>query len=134
MVTLSATVSVTVPVGDDKVVMVCRRPTAAELSRFLGDRFESKGKKVKSRLYEARTALVDKILVDARGASFQDAAGETRVLDASTTLNDDDKRMWAGIMGKPVETWKDLIPESWKSSVAMTFEDAQPDEESDSGN
>ena len=113
--------------GGEKVVFICRRPKAQELSNFLNKRFQTKGTRVKSQLYEAREALIDKILVNVEGAEYEDAAGQVKPLNASTVLSDQDKTHWAGILGESIESWKDLIPMSWKSSAAMTFEDAKPE-------
>lgn len=127
MVTISGVVRVKVQVGSDTVVLVCRRPTAPEQSAFLGARFKTKGRKVKSELYEAREAFIDKILIDAEGAEFASGTG-VRPLNASTDLSAEDRQQWTRIMGKPVDRWQDLIPVSWKSSAAMTFEDPAQDE------
>lgn len=128
MVTIGRTVKVKVQVeGGETVVLVCRRPTAPELSKFLGARFEHKGRKVKSKLYPAREEFIDKILVDVEGAQFERADGSTLPLNRAVELSDADKAHWSGICGTQVEGWKDLIPASWKSSAAMTFEDPQPE-------
>jgi hypothetical protein len=135
MVTIGSTMRVRIPVGEEAVTLVCRRPQAQELSRFLGERFETKRNKVKSRLIEARVALIDKILVDVEGAQYVGEDGETRALCASTALSIGDQRHWTTVLGKTVNAWKDLIPDSWKSSAAMRFEDAAPeDEETSTGN
>jgi hypothetical protein len=133
---ISSTIRIDVPVGDETVTFICRRPTAQEQSKFLTNRFEAKGRKVKSHLYEARAALIDKVLIDVKNAEYETAAGERRPLNKETQLTEEDKRHWSGIFGTAVESWKDLIPMSWKSSAAMHFEDPQPEGEgeAESGN
>ena len=134
MVTIGSTVSIRIPVGDETVTFICRRPSASEHSKFLRDRFEAKGRKMQNHLYEAREALIDKILVDVQGAEFETAEGIGVALNNKTTLNDADVAKWSGLLGVQVTSWKDLIPASWKSSAAMRFEDAQPDDEADEKN
>lgn len=129
MVTIGGTVSIKIPVGDETVTFICRRPTAAEQSRFLKDRFEAKGRKMQNHLYEARAELMDKILQDVVGAQFEGADRKPQTFNKDTVLGETDRAHWSGILGIKVEGWKDLIPASWKSSAAMRFEDAQPDGE-----
>lgn len=131
---ITSNVSIKVPVGGETVTFVCRRPSAQVMSAFLKNRFETKGKRVKSNLYEARATLIDKILFDIEGAEYESADGQSVPLNRNTVLTDADKQKWQGILGIPVNDWKDLIPLSWKSSAAMSFEDAQPDDEADPGN
>jgi hypothetical protein len=128
---IGSTIAINIPVGDETVVLVCRRPTTQEQSQFLKDRFEAKGRKVKSHLYETRVALIDKILLDVKNAEYVTASGEKKPLNSATVLTDEDKRHWSGILGMAVETWKDLIPQSWQSSAAMRFEDTQPEDDED---
>jgi hypothetical protein len=130
---IGSTIAINIPVGDETVVLVCRRPTTQEQSKFLKDRFEAKGRKVKSHLYETRVALIDKILLDVKNAEYETASGERKPLNNGTSLADEDKRHWSGILGTTVETWRDLIPPSWKSSAAMRFEDPQPEDDEDKG-
>jgi hypothetical protein len=125
---ISNRVRIPVPVGDDTVVFICRRPTAAEQSEFLSARFQAKGRKVKSHLYDARQDLIYKVLVDMEGAEYETKAGERQPLNARTLLSDEDKGYWAGILGEQVTSWVDLIPVSWLSSAAMFFEDPAPEE------
>lgn len=135
MVTISRVVKVKVPVeGGETVTLVCRRPTSQELSGFLNARFDTRGKKVKSKLYEARTALINKILVNVEDANFEKADGGCAMLNAQTVLSEEDQAHWSGLLGTPVTGWKDLIPVSWMSSAAMAFEDPAPEDEDDSGN
>jgi hypothetical protein len=126
-------VRISVPVGSETVVFVCRRPSAPELNAFLKQRFEAKGKKVKSHLYEAREELMYRILVDAENAEYEKKDGTMAPLNARTVLSDEDKAHWSSILGKTVSTWIDLIPLSWLSSAAMKFEDPEADEEEDGG-
>ena len=127
-VTISGTIKIDVPVAGATVTLVCRRPTAQELSKFLNARFETQGRKVKSRLYEARTALIDKILVDVKNAEYATPEGEPKPLNCATVLGEREVEYWTAVNGAPVQSWKDLIPMSWKSSAAMHFEDQQPEE------
>jgi hypothetical protein len=126
---ISNRVRIPVPVGGEEVILICRRPTAAETSGFLSRRFTQHGRKVKSKLYEAREELMAQILVDAENAEYETKNGERKPLNAQTVLSDEDKAYWSGILGKTVFNWFDLIPLSWLSSAAMTFEDSAPDGE-----
>ncbi len=123
-VQIKTTRRVAIDVAGETVVFICRIPSAQELSKFLNGRFTQKRNKVESRVYEARAEFIDKILVDVEGAEFEGADKTIRPLNAQTVLTEDDKVMWRGIMGTPVETWKDLIQLSWKSSAALRFEDS----------
>jgi hypothetical protein len=118
-------VRVAVDVGGEDVVFICRTPTARETSVFLNNRFVTKRNKVTSHLYEARAEFISAIVVDVENAQFRNAAGEVLPLNAQTVLTDDDKRQCGAVLGVQIETWKDLIPLSWKSSAAMKFEDSQ---------
>jgi hypothetical protein len=118
-------VRVAVDVGGEDVVFICRTPTAKETSAFLNNRFVTKRNKVTSHLYDARANFMDAIVVDVENAQFRNAAGEVLPLNAQTVLTDDDKRQCGAVLGVQVESWKDLIPLSWKSSAAMKFEDSQ---------
>jgi cytosine/adenosine deaminase-related metal-dependent hydrolase len=122
-------IRIPIPVGDETVVMICRKPSTEELTKFLSQRFQAKGRKVQTHLYEAREELIDKVLVDVENAEYETPGGESRPLTAATVLTDEEKTFCAGVLGRKVESWKDLIPLSWKSSAAMHFEDPQPDSE-----
>jgi hypothetical protein len=128
---IKANVEVNIDVQGETVCLVCRHPSAAELSGLLRGRYQAKGRKVKDRLYETRRDFIDRILIDCRNATFANAKHESVALDASTVLTDEDKTLWSGILGERVEIWKDLIPLNWKSSAAMTFEDQMPSDEGD---
>lgn len=120
-------IRIPIPVGDETVVMICRRPSAEELNRFLSARFQAKGRKVQTHLYEAREALIDKVLIDVENADYEAPNGEFRPLNARTELTAEERTFCSGILGRQVQTWKDLIPLSWKSSAAMHFEDPAPE-------
>ncbi|MFB3828960.1 MAG: hypothetical protein ACE15B_19495 [Bryobacteraceae bacterium] len=125
------TVRVKIPVGSEDVVLICRKPNAGELSQFLNARFVRKGRKIESRLIEARGEFIDRILVDAENVEYETAAGERKPLNRNTQLSEEDKAYAGGILGVKVESWKDLIALNWKSSAAMHFEDAAPEDEED---
>jgi hypothetical protein len=118
-------VRVPVDVGGEDVILICRTPTAKETSSFLNNRFVTKRNKVTSHLYEARADFITAIVVDLENAQFRNAVGEVLPLNAQTVLTDEDKRQCGAVLGVQVESWKDLIPLSWKSSAAMKFEDSQ---------
>ena len=120
---------IAIDVNGDTVVFICRVPSATELSKFLNSRFETKRNKVKSCVYEAREEFINKIATDIENATYAGADGEEKPLNAQTVLSDQDKTYWSGILGVPVQTWKDLIPLSWKSSAAQRFEDSANVEE-----
>ncbi len=128
-VAIRRNIEISIDVSGDKVIIVCRRPTPQEQSAFLNARFEAKGRKVRSHLYEAREALIDKIMVDVRNATYETAAGELKPLNSQTVLAQQDQDHWSSILGVQVQNWKDLIPVSWKSSAAMHFEDPHPEDD-----
>jgi hypothetical protein len=113
-----------IDVNGETVVFVCRVPSAAELSKFLNGRFATVRNKVNSRVYEAREEFINKIAVDVENATYAGADGIEKPLSAATALSDEDKTFWSGMFGQRVESWKDLIPLSWKSSAAQRFEDS----------
>jgi hypothetical protein len=122
---INSNIRVTVPVGIEEVVFVCRRPDGQEISKFLNSRFETRRNKVQSKLYEARERFIDAIVVDVENVTFDDASGQNLPLNKATVLTDADKAHWAAILHIPVDqvTWKALIPLNWKSSAATFFED-----------
>ncbi|HZL56927.1 MAG TPA: hypothetical protein VFC21_07590 [Bryobacteraceae bacterium] len=122
---------VAIDVNGETVVFICRTPSAGEMSAFLNSRFITKRNKVESRAYEAREAFMDKVAIDIENATYAGADGVEKPLDASTVLSSDEKTYLAGILGKPVDSWKDVIPMQWKSSAAQRFEDSAtaPEEE-----
>jgi hypothetical protein len=126
---VSNNIRITVPIGNEDVVFICRRPTTKEISKFLSSRYVQKRNKVETRLYEAREAFVNSILVDVENVTFRNAANESLPLNAATILTEADRASWAMQLDvKPSElTWKDLVPLNWKSGVAMYFEDTQAD-------
>lgn len=127
-IAFESTIRIQIPVGGETVTFVCRQPSAQEVSKFLDTRFETRRNKVRSRVYEARAVLIDKILVDIENAEFRDAEGAVRPLNAQTQLSEQDKAACSAVMGLQVESWKDLIPLNWKASAAMRFEEAAPEE------
>lgn len=131
---LTTKLRIPISVGGETVTMICRQPTAKEVSNFLAQRFETKRNKIKSRLYEARPEFARKILIDVENAQYETSNGEIKQLTAQTVLTEDDTRHATALLGRPVETWLDLIPDSWFSAVAMRFEDAAPEDEDGEGN
>ena len=127
----ATTKRIAIDVNGETVVFICRTPSTPELSQFLNSRFATKRNKVESRVYEARAAFMDKISVDIENATYAAADGQEKPLSVKTDLSADDKTYWSGILGTRVETWKDLVPLTWKSSAAMKFEDssAAPEDE-----
>jgi hypothetical protein len=126
---------VSINIAGDVVTFICRTPTAEEHSKFLNGRFNTKKNRVESNVYPARAAFMDKITVNIEGATYEDAEGVERPLNASTSFTDADKKKWAGELGLPsIESWRDLIPLSWKSSAAQQFEDSATAAEEDEKN
>lgn len=111
--------------GAEKILVVLRRPTPEELNRFLKDRFVTVRNQVRNNLPEARRALIDKILVNVEGLTSENAAGAEIRIDRNLTLTEADRVHFSAMLGFPVETWKDLIPASWKNSWALRFEEAR---------
>jgi hypothetical protein len=135
MALIRATVRIPVDVeGGERVVLVCRRPTAAETSHHLTARFRQKGSRIQNNSTEAREALMDKILVDVEGVEYERPDHSAVKLSAATVFTDEEKAYLSSIFGGRVETWKDAIPVNWKSSAATYFEDnANPSAADDDG-
>jgi hypothetical protein len=120
----SGNMRIRLTIGSEEAVFICRRPTTRESSNFLNTRWvRGKRNKIDDRLYEARRAFIDLILVDLEEVVFKTAAGEVVPLNAAAVLSPADIEHWSQVLGEPVKSWKDLIPVQWKSSVAQRFED-----------
>lgn len=130
---LASKLRIPIAVGGETVTMICRQPTAKEVSAFLSQRFQTHRNKVKSRLYEARPEFARKILQDVENAQYESASGAILPLSAQTVLSDEDRRHAGALLGRAVDSWLDLIPDSWFSAVAMRFEDAAPEDEDEDG-
>jgi hypothetical protein len=129
MAQIANRIRIKIDVAGETVTFICRRPAGRMISEFLTKRFVTRRNKVESRLYEARGEFADSIILDVENAQYERADGTMAALNAETVLTDQDKQYWTGILGSPVQTWKDLIPLNWKVGVAMYFEDAQGDGE-----
>ncbi len=122
---IASTRRVSIDVFGEIVTFICRIPTGDELSKFLNGRFSAKRNKVESNVYPARAAFMDKITQDVEGATFEDAEGVERPLNAGTVLTEADKHKWCKLLAVPsIDSFRDLIPLSWKSSAAQQFEDS----------
>jgi len=132
---LDTTRRITIVVGEEAVTFICRLPAPDEQSKFLNSRFTQKRNKVESNVYPARVAFMDKITLDIEGATFVDAEGAEKPLNASAVLTDADKAKWMKALGlRSIESFLDLIPLSWKSSAAQQFEDNASASEGDEKN
>ncbi|HVW07301.1 MAG TPA: hypothetical protein VHC90_01895 [Bryobacteraceae bacterium] len=132
---IDTTRRIAIEVSGETVTFICRVPTGDEQSKFLNSRFTTKRNKVESNVYPARAAFIDNIAVDVEGATFVDAQGAEKPLNASTSFTDADKAKWAKALGlRSIDSWKDLIPLSWKSSAAQQFEDSANAGEDDGKN
>lgn len=130
---LASKLRIPIAVGGETVIMICRQPTAKEVSTFLAQRFETKRNKVHSRLYEARPVFARKIVLDAENAEYESASGAILPLNARNAIPEEDRRHAAALLGRAVDSWLDLIPDSWLSAVAMRFEDAAADDDDEDG-
>lgn len=120
----AATRRIAIEANGETVVFICRVPSGAEVSAFLNARFVTQRNKVVSNVYTAREAFINKIAIDVENATYEGTDGLEKPLNASVSLTEEEKTYWSGLMGIRVETWKDLIPLSWKSSAAQQFEDS----------
>jgi hypothetical protein len=118
------TISVRVPVGDEEVVLVLRRPSAAEVSRFHNNRFKQHGRRFDNVQGTARIEFIDSILLDVENATYTNAEGVELALNAKVDLEEADRRYAASILGAPVDSWKQLVNPTWKISAAMQFEES----------
>ena len=123
----SKTRRITIPVGDEAVVIIVKEPSSKERSDFLSSRFAMQGRKVKNQMTEARAKFIRPLLLDVENATFEDAQGSPHPLNKSTTLSDEDKSYVELVLGIPVKDWRDLVNVSWLSSAAMAFEDTAPE-------
>ncbi len=115
--------------GGESVTVVLRHPTPEELNKFLKDRFQTVRNVVRNNQPEARRALIDKILVNVEGFTADNAKGEEVQVNKDLVLSDEDRIHWSAVLGFPVQTWKDLIPATWKNSWALRFEESREDAE-----
>jgi len=127
-------IRIRVIVGDETVVLVCRQPTGAEVSKFLSERFTQKGRKITNHHGEARVAFINRILIDVENATYENADGQMLPLNAQTSLTEGDLAYASRILDIPVRDWKDLVNASWKATAAMTFEESQVEDEGSQGN
>ena len=118
---------ITIPVGDDSVVIIVREPSSKERSDFLTARFEMQGRKVKNHQAQARARFIRPLLMDVENATYEDAAGNAQPLNKNTTLAEVDKTSIEAVLGVPINDWRDLLNVSWLSSAAMAFEDPAPE-------
>jgi hypothetical protein len=132
--TLSSNIRIPIPVGDEEVVLICRKPTTEEMNNFLSSRFVAKGRKVQQNFVEERVKLIDKILVNIENVGYENAQGEMVPLTAQTQLSDEDKAHAAALLGCKVGSWKDLINVNWKCAAAMRFEEPQTEDGGDGKN
>ncbi len=132
--TLSSNIRISIPVGDEEVVLICRKPTTDEVNHFLSSRFVARGRKVQQNFVEERVKFVDKVLVNVENVGYENAQGEMVPLTAQTPLSDEDKAHAAKLLGCKVESWKDLINVAWKCAAAMRFEEPQIEEGGDGKN
>ena len=133
-VAISSTRRISIDVGDETVTFVCRPPSGADISTFLSARFKTKRNKVESFVYPARAAFFDRIVINAENATYEAADSTQQTLDAGTMLTDADKTKWGVLLGIQISGWKDLIPLSWKSSLAQRFEDSADAQEAETKN
>ena len=118
---------ITIPVGDESVVIIVREPSSKERSDFLTSRFEMQGRKLKNLQTQARGRFIRPLLMDIENATYEDAAGNAQPLNKNTTLAEADKTYIETVLGIPVNDWRDLVNASWLSSAAMAFEDPAPE-------
>lgn len=123
MALISPHKTIRIDVGEgEPVELIVRRPNAAEHSAFLKSRLKERRNKVKTEVFEARQAFLDKILVDCRGVKIEDADGESIDLNAKTEITPGLRELY-GLGDK--DGWRDLIPVNWKSTAAMHFEESE---------
>ena len=118
---------ITIPVGDESVVIIVREPSSKERSDFLTSRFEMQGRKLKNLQTQARGRFIRPLLMDIENATYEDVAGNAQPLNKNTTLAEADKTYIETVLGIPVNDWRDLVNASWLSSAAMAFEDPAPE-------
>ena len=120
---------ITIPVGDEQVILILREPTSKERSDFLTARFQVQGRKVKSHVSEARARFIRPLLLEIENAEYENADGVFVPLNSKVTLSETDKSSVGLVLGAPVNDWRDLVNVTWLSSAAMAYEDAAPETE-----
>jgi hypothetical protein len=115
---------VIVPVGNEEVTLILRRPSAEEVSRFHNKRFVQHGRKFDNVQGTARINFIDSVLIDVANATYTNAAGLELPLNSKVELDEEDRRYASAILGAPVTSWKDLVNPTWKISAAMQFEES----------
>lgn len=95
----------TIHLGEsDNPVLILRRPTLKELRSFLQPRFEIRENCIEDHSVEVREEFIDSLLVGCENI-------EIRINGIYKPLSPE------------VADWKELIPLSWKISVALQFEE-----------
>jgi hypothetical protein len=126
--TFTKQIRIPIEVGEEQVILICRKPTADEVNQFLSARFVAKGRKVEQHFVQERVKFIDKILIGVENAGYENAQGELVVLAAEAVLSDADKAYASESLGFPVTSWKDLINVNWKCAAAIRFEEPPTDE------
>ncbi len=115
------------PKGGETLSVTMRRPTTTELDRYYRSRHkavqdkESKEIVVVDSATPARIALVDALLVDLRGLEMDTSVG-LRTPGRDCFLSEEDKAALTKEFGRPVESWRDLIPVEWRVEWTSRFE------------
>lgn len=123
MALISPHKTIRIDVGEgDPVELIVRQPTAAEHSAFLKSRLKERRNKVKSEVFEARQAFLDKILVDCRNVKIEDVDGTSIDLNRNAEITPGLRELYG--LGEK-DGWRDLIPPNWKSAAAMHFEEPE---------
>ena len=114
-------VRVSIPVGDAKVILILRAPTAEEQLNFLAARFKISGKKkVVDNSTRARIDFIDLLLA---GIEALDEEGNADYVEfknpaaGSGPSAGRNEKLTAEIPG-----WKSHVNNTWKLAAAMQFE------------
>lgn len=117
--------------GSEPIVLVLRRSSAQQVSKFLDRRFTTRRNKMVNRSVSARIEFIDSLLIDVENLSVRDAAGEAHLVCAAMEMGEADQARWSELLNDQIRTFRDFIAVNWKSTAAMRFEDRVDDDYDD---
>lgn len=123
VLSVARTRRITVPAGDEDVVLIVRHPTAQEMAKLSTGKLHARGGKLQNDAFEARVNFLRPLLVNVENAAVELSDGSIAKLSAEMSLSADDCRHLSAILGVTVETWRDVVAPQWLASAAMTFEE-----------
>ena len=81
-----------------------------------------------NRRYPAAVKFIRNILTNIENAEWADSNGLVSPLNRDTVFDENERAFQAGVMGRPVESWRDLVNPTWLASAATQFEELDTEE------